>query len=87
MSSQQVIGHLGPEAELVARIGRIGAPIGAHHAVEQGIGAPGVDLIGVWIIHRKGRVIVADDLVLAGIDILDIAVADETSCFLDHVFR
>ena len=84
---EQDVGHLGLEAELVARIGRVGAPIGAHDAVEQRIGAPARHLVGVGIVDRKGRVIMADDLVRAGVEILDIVVADEAARFFDHVLR
>ena len=62
---EQRIGHLGLEAELVARVGGHGAAIGARDAVEDRIAAARRAPLGIGIVDREGRVVAADDLAVA----------------------
>src|SRR5262249_49679599 len=65
--------------ELVARISRVSRAIRAGEAVEYRIAAARALLLREGIGHGEGDVVMADDLALAGAQMLDVGVADEAA--------
>src|SRR6185312_17350906 len=87
VAGQEVVGHLGLEAELVARIGDECAAIGSNQSVEDRIGAARRRGFRIRIVAHKGRVVVADDFLLVAVQVLDVGVADEAALPRYHVLR
>ena len=86
LRGQQRIGHLGLEAEFVARVGGHGAAIGARDAVEDRIGTARRAPFGVGVVDREGRVVAADDLAVRA-QAFHESILDEAARLRHHVER